>query len=71
MYKLLDAGFERIKKNKVFFGCIIATIGIVIFMIIFPKFSQKKTAFNKSGLFLILLYHILHNLSSFSFSLKL
>ncbi len=34
MYKLLDAGFERIKKNKVFFGCIIATIGIVIFMII-------------------------------------
>ncbi len=34
MYKLLDAGLERIKKNKVFFGCIFVTIGIVIFMIV-------------------------------------
>lgn len=34
MYKLLDAGFARIKKNKVFWGCIIVSIGIAIFMLI-------------------------------------
>lgn len=41
MYRLLDAGFERIKKNKVFLGCIFATIGIAIFML-FSNYSDMK-----------------------------
>jgi ABC-2 type transport system permease protein len=42
MYRLLDAGFERIKKNKVFFGCIIATIGIAIFMLVSNYLDMKN-----------------------------
>ncbi len=34
MYRLLDAGLMRVKKSKAFFGCIIASLGIVIFMLI-------------------------------------
>ncbi len=34
MYRLLDAGLIRVKKSKAFFGCIIASLGIVIFMLI-------------------------------------
>lgn len=41
MYRLLDAGFERIKKNKVFFGCIFVTIGIAIFMLV-SNYSDMK-----------------------------
>lgn len=41
MYKLLNAGFERIKKNKVFGGCILVSIGIAIFMII-SNYSDMK-----------------------------
>lgn len=42
MYRLLDAGFERIKKNKVFFGCILVTIGIAIFMLISNYLDMKS-----------------------------
>lgn len=41
MYRLLDAGFERIKKNKVLFGCIFVTIGIAIFMLV-SNYSDMK-----------------------------
>lgn len=34
MYRLLDAGIIRVKKNKVFFGCIIVSLGIAIFMLV-------------------------------------
>lgn len=41
MYRLLDAGFERIKINKVFFGCIFVTIGIAIVMLV-SNYSDMK-----------------------------
>lgn len=41
MYKLLDAGFKRIKKNNVLWGCIIVSIGIAIFMLV-SNYSDMK-----------------------------
>lgn len=42
MYRLLDAGFERIKKNKAFLGCVLVTIGIAIFMLVSNYFDMKN-----------------------------
>lgn len=41
MFRLLDAGIERIKKNKVFFGCILVSVGIAIFMLV-SNYSDMK-----------------------------
>lgn len=42
MYRLLDAGFERIKKNKAFLGFVLVTIGIAIFMLVSNYFDMKN-----------------------------
>lgn len=42
MFKLLNAGFTRIKKNRIFFGCIIVTIGIAIFMLVSNYLDMKN-----------------------------
>lgn len=42
MYRLLDAGFERIKKNKAFLECVLVTIGIAIFMLVSNYFDMKN-----------------------------
>ncbi len=42
MYRLLDAGFERIKKNKAFLGCVLVTIGIAIFMLVSNYLDMKN-----------------------------
>lgn len=33
MYKLLDAGFARIKKDKIFWGAVIITFGVALLKI--------------------------------------
>lgn len=42
MYRLLDAGLARVKKNKAFWGCVIVSIGIAIFMIISNYLDMKN-----------------------------
>lgn len=42
MYRLLNAGFERIKKNRVFWGCVFVTIGIAMFMLVSNYLDMKN-----------------------------
>lgn len=35
MYNLLSAGFMRLKKNKIFLGMIIISLGLALFMLNF------------------------------------
>lgn len=48
MYKLLNAGFARIKKNKVFWGTIIVSLAVALITIF--KYGLNDLEFNVDSL---------------------